>query len=1201
MQLTKTYRNLLIAMAVAFALGFLFDILYRTSASNSIDIKHFQEVIYKKEKEADKLSKLVTNQIISGNIEVLHKTALQSRDIAIYVQKNKALLYWSDNHIDINPNDCVPSDEFELKFYSNAWCLEKHIQQDSLEIITLIFLKHNFPYQNDVLRNEFAAEFKTDESILIKTGNNTDKYAIFNSQGKYLFTLAQPETPVFDNRAGIAAFVFFALAVLLFFIALANFYHISKNKWLTLKQYFAVVISTGVFTGFSLWFKVPSMLYWDVLFSAQQYAFNPLLSSVTHLSISVFFLTSIGFLFYSGVRFKENQKKDVGIILQIITILFFVLIYIIIRSLVFHSGIQLNIINFREISYVSVWLHLLIFLPAVSFGLIFFKIRNYFHANKKLKTAIITDVILILISAALMSFFTLSDVLIIIPALIATFAVFYLSYLFKTIKSFYWLLPLWIFVYTCFFIFSSLTMSNQKKAEKYKLLAQNIMINGNVETDRLTEIMLEELDAQLTADKRIGQMVLHPDSVLAANNYLNKKYLRGYWNKFEMRLNMASANTELYLQFRQLIADNGEKIASTHFYKIPASKAGMAFLGVFSTEIQKNDSVYYYMQFFPRRNFTSYSFPGFLLSPVQEMSGNHNISVIKYENGKTVYLSGDTDYLSAIKISEKSDKEFSIINHKGKIIYKYWQSKGNFVLITENAAQNLTGYLLYFIYTFLIFYALVWLAVRLYHIVYLKKKTVIGFTTKFQYAFIILLIVSFMGIFYVSVNFIQRNYKEEQISKIENKKKYIQKALQNIYYWTQNLTDINAQALNLDLQELSYIYETDIHVYNNNGELVGSSQPLIFNRNLTGTRISPVPYFSANAELTQYESIGRLRYLVSYTDFYNGDFLQIGFIALPQFLSQEEIQRQITDFLSVVVHIYLIVIFLVIFLSLIIGKQLSAPLIMIENKLKMMRFGHRNEKIDYQANDEIGQLVEQYNRTIDELENSARQLAKSERESAWKTMARQIAHEINNPLTPMKLTIQQLQRTFNINDNNFEEYFKKSTTVLIEQIDNLSRIAATFSNFARLPEAQFRRVDVAAKLSSAVQLFAHNHEQIEVNYSGLNEGIFVFADPEQLMQVFNNLLKNAIQAIQAYKKGRIDVKIHKAGQQIFIDIADNGIGIDVDVAESIFTPNFTTKSTGMGLGLTISKNIIEISGGSINFVSKPKRGTTFTIILPSED
>ncbi len=1201
MQLTKTYKNLLIAMAVAFAMGLFFELIFNTSPARSINSNHFQNIINKLEKDADKLTNRINYLIQNNDFNQLKKISQVNDGISVYVQKFGDLIYWTDNHIDIDLNNNLPSAGYELKQYSNAYCLEKRVVNDSTQIITLIFLKHNFPYENDVLRNEFAHTFNIDEGIKIVTGNKNDKHAIFNTQRNYLFTLTEPENPVFDHQTGILSFICFVIALGCFFIVMANCYRFGSKKWITLKQFLLIIIITGLFIGLSLWFKIPGMLYWDYFSSAQQYAFNPFLSSITHLSIVIFFFTTAAFLYYFGVKFQDRISKVTEIALQLLSMFYFLLLFEVIRSLVFHSGIQLNIINFTEITFIAIWLHFLILLAGIGFGLTFFKIHNYYFQQKNIRNAYIFDAILIILVFVISSLISPSEKLQITLWFGFMLLVFNISYLFKNLKTFYWLLPLWMIVFTCFFIYSSVSMNNNKKAEKYKLLAENIMINGNVETDRLTEIMLEELNVQLRNDKRIGKMASHPDSVLNVNHYLNKNYLRGYWNKYEIRLNIAPYNSEIYLQFTQLMNNEGEKLGETNFYKLPASKSGMTFLGVFEGENSNNQRIFYFLQFFPRRNFASYSFPGFLLSPIQDMPGKQDITITKYEDSKLIYSSGDSQITLNEKTLHETDKDFTIKNLNGINYYIYSQKKTNYVVITENQKVQLSGYLLYFVYLFLFYYAIAWLLTRLYLLIFKKKKRVIGFTTRFQYAFIVLLIVSFVGIFYVSVNFIEQNYKNEQVSKIENKKKYIQKALQNLYYWSQNLSEVNTQTLNLDLQELSYIYQTDIHVFNNEGELVGSSQPLIFNKNLIGTRISPVPYLSDNPDLTHYEFIGRLKYLVSYTDFYNGDFLQTGFIALPQFLSQEEIKQQISGFLSVIIHIYLIVIFLVIFLSLIIGKQLSAPLIMIENKLKLMRFGHRNEKIDYQANDEIGQLVEQYNRTIDELENSARQLAKSERESAWKTMARQIAHEINNPLTPMKLTIQQLQRTFDIKADNFEDYFKKSTKVLIEQIDNLSRIAATFSNFARLPEAQFRRVDVAERLSSVVQLFAHNHEQIEVNYFGLNEGLFVFADPEQLTQVFNNLLKNAIQAIPTNKNGKVDVTIKKTNQQISIEIADNGTGINPDIAEKLFTPNFTTKSTGMGLGLTISKNIIEITGGNISFASNNQNGTTFTINLPSED
>ena len=253
----------------------------------------------------------------------------------------------------------------------------------------------------------------------------------------------------------------------------------------------------------------------------------------------------------------------------------------------------------------------------------------------------------------------------------------------------------------------------------------------------------------------------------------------------------------------------------------------------------------------------------------------------------------------------------------------------------------------------------------------------------------------------------------------------------------------------------------------------------------------------------------------------------------------------------------------------------------------------------YKPHDEISHLVTQYNLMVDELEKSAQLLAKSERENAWKTMARQIAHEINNPLTPMKLTIQQLQRTKSMDAETFDNYFKKSTALLIEQIDNLSRIAGLFSQFAKMPEMHLQPVNIAAKLNSVATLFENNTDGIQISCTGTDNDLYATTDDEQIMQVLNNLLKNATQALSGRTDGRIDIRLAQAGSMVRIDIADNGPGISDDIRDKIFVPNFTTKSTGMGLGLAISKNIVETSGGSITFTSEGGKGTTFTVTLPA--
>ncbi|MCQ2324178.1 MAG: ATP-binding protein [Paludibacteraceae bacterium] len=231
---------------------------------------------------------------------------------------------------------------------------------------------------------------------------------------------------------------------------------------------------------------------------------------------------------------------------------------------------------------------------------------------------------------------------------------------------------------------------------------------------------------------------------------------------------------------------------------------------------------------------------------------------------------------------------------------------------------------------------------------------------------------------------------------------------------------------------------------------------------------------------------------------------------------------------------------------------------------------------------------------MQELEVSSQRQAKAERESAWRTMARQIAHEINNPLTPMKLTIQQLQRVKG--SERFDALFDRSAPMLVEQIDNLSRIASSFSAFVQMPQVEGAVTDVAAKLTDAIALCRNNDAHIPIRYIGLEKGVEAYADRNQIGQVFTNLMNNAIQVLQDKPNGDILVVLKQLEHEIEISISDNGPGIQDDLQDKIFTPYFTTKKTGTGLGLVISKNIVECTGGRICFQTS-KNGTTFFVYL----
>ncbi|HCT71794.1 MAG TPA: hypothetical protein DF409_13210 [Bacteroidales bacterium] len=271
---------------------------------------------------------------------------------------------------------------------------------------------------------------------------------------------------------------------------------------------------------------------------------------------------------------------------------------------------------------------------------------------------------------------------------------------------------------------------------------------------------------------------------------------------------------------------------------------------------------------------------------------------------------------------------------------------------------------------------------------------------------------------------------------------------------------------------------------------------------------------------------------------------------------------------------------------------------MIRERFSSLNLGKRNEKIDYNRQDELGDLINAYNNMVEKLTESAEKLARSERESAWREMARQVAHEIKNPLTPMKLSIQHLMKSWHEQAPDWNKRFERTSHTLIQQIDSLSAIATAFSDFAKLPQASNKKVELIEIIRSTMALFTE-HPETDIILTLPDKPCYVFADEKQLSRVFINLLNNSVQAIPSGKRGVINIILENQEGKHIVSIRDNGTGISEEQKSRIFSPNFTTKSAGMGLGLAMVKNIINSTGGDIRFTSEDGLGTTFIIELPA--
>ncbi len=406
-----------------------------------------------------------------------------------------------------------------------------------------------------------------------------------------------------------------------------------------------------------------------------------------------------------------------------------------------------------------------------------------------------------------------------------------------------------------------------------------------------------------------------------------------------------------------------------------------------------------------------------------------------------------------------------------------------------------------------------------------------------------------------------------------------------------------------DAKELADIHKIDVNIYSLDGDLISSSEKVVFERHLISKKMNPAAFIKLKQEqqnkVIQSEIINQFEYLSAYVPLKDKLGNTVAFLNLPYDLaSNNNIGSQdVIKFLGALLNVYVLFLLLAGVAAFIIASSVTYPLSVIGEKLDKVKLGQKNEPIEWANKDEIGELVERYNHMIKELEDNTKKLARSQRESAWREMAKQVAHEIKNPLTPMKLNIQLLQRVVNTKPEKAQQMVNRVASALIEQIDSLAHIASEFSNFAKMPTANNETLHLNTLVQNAYELF-REEENMDVSIKITAEDCYIFADRTQIMRVLNNLLKNAVQAVPEDQQGEINVLLAQTKTIAIVKVSDNGVGIPEEQADDIFVPNFTTKSSGTGIGLAMSQKIVEMAKGNIYFQSEVGKGTDFIVELP---
>nr|WP_179022631.1 ATP-binding protein [Winogradskyella forsetii] len=468
---------------------------------------------------------------------------------------------------------------------------------------------------------------------------------------------------------------------------------------------------------------------------------------------------------------------------------------------------------------------------------------------------------------------------------------------------------------------------------------------------------------------------------------------------------------------------------------------------------------------------------------------------------------------------------------------------------------------------------------------------------------ILLVLVASVLIAAVTIYQYREEAKDYHKERLERKEAAIKEHIDFILNGRENTYEVTTENIPLIFKdkifEIDAIHKLQINLYDLDGQLLKSSKRIIQRDTLDSCLDAEILNTLSNTLEHRYvvknKEAGET-FQSSYSYITDDRFKNLAILNLPYLENDDFLNKELKEFLTRLAYAYLVLILVAIIFAYFISNFITKSLRTISDKMNETRLEKRNKKIQIESSsEEIETLVNSYNSMIDELEASAVVLATNEREQAWREMAKQVAHEIKNPLTPMRLTVQSFQRKFDPEDENINQKVNEYSNTLIQQIDTMSSIASAFSNFAKMPAQKSENLNVVHIVKLALDIF--NEDYIEFHSEA--EEIIAKFDRTQLIRVVTNLVKNGIQAIPNDSENpKIDVRVFSEVDMVNITIEDNGSGIAEDTKAKIFEPKFTTKSSGMGLGLAMVKNIVETYNGSITFTSQLGKGTIFTVTFP---
>lgn len=1191
-----------------------------------------QEAVFNKIYADTALLVLLTKDTVTPK-----STQLQSLPFGLFVYVlndvgHPILTYWNSNQYYL-PNQNIPQKDgsyFITNQNGNFEVVKKSIRIQGQWVIVnaIIPIRWHYFIENKYLHTNFDGFNNIDAQYDIS--NDAGTYTVHNSMQQAIFKITPKQNDYFISY-DIFTILLRTLAVLLFVIALNSLsLQVVKDKGFD-KGFLILVGTVLILRLLTYILPFPFQFSKLGLFDRAVYASNKIHPSLGHLLInSVLAFWLIGYYKFNNTNEDKHQTPKWFAYLNLVLLLVVTFFAAnIITSLVSDSKISFDVANFFSLNAYSI----------ISFIILGFLALSYYHLSHILLKPVLRYQLPVwqqLLVVLVVGFVYLSCTL---NAITTNTQLVIIAWLMCYILLTNWRrrdmhLPL---LKSSFFIFwmmwfaasCATLVSSQNKVvewEQRQNMAERLANQSDPNGENLLAIAMANFDNKSLA-KNFGRF--HGEF---ANRFLKDSLLSenfsGYLNKFDTRIYtfdslyhpLYNDDSTSYAILKTIAVSKGKSGIMQDLYTYQNADDQVHYL--YEKVIENNGLKlgYFFIVVKPKRYKSEALYPE-LFKQVQDINIdlNTNYAYAVYINGKMVNKLNDYDFPTQITGKALTPFEYKKVttNAYTELWYHAGNAKSIIIAMQHPGFIEVATLFAYLFFTFLI------LVISFHAGSYLLRTDFSKFTlsqliqtnirSQIHTTIIFVSLFSFVVVGVATISFFINRFNktnEARLSKtiqlIANEIEQKVKQIRTQMYLDDALTLYDVGFVN-DLErkitEVSEVYNVDINFFTANGTQIATTQPYIYNKSLLSYQMHPKAYevlhYNKASRFIQSEHIGALNYISIYLPILDEEGHVFAYLNIPYLNSQIELTQEISNFIATLINLNAFVFLLAGAIAFLLTERIVSAFKAIADKMQQVNLSQHNEIITWHRNDEIAPLVNEYNAMVQKLEQSAVALARSEREGAWREMARQVAHEIKNPLTPMKLSIQYLLKAIDADAANSKELSKKVATTLVEQIDQLAKIAGDFSQFANINNVQLDTFDISEVLTSVIALYRHS-EGVSIYYQH-TVASFVTADKTQLNRLFTNLIKNAIEAIDdedEASKSIITIVQQQHAKTVVISITDNGKGIPEDMQSRIFTPNFTTKTSGTGLGLAICKGIVENINGTIQFSTKANEGTTFTVMLP---